>query len=104
MLNTVLLRSAAAALLTAGAALAASPALAAYDGTHCKAPGNCWEPQPGYPDQLAGSKYDPHHDPAELAKQQTSEDEMAARNKLRVENFKKTGKFEYDVDKINNQK
>ncbi len=41
----------------------------AYDGTKCKAPGNCWEPKPGFPEKIAGSKYDPKHDPAELAKQ-----------------------------------
>jgi len=44
----------------------------AYDGTNCKAPGNCWEPKPGFPDKIAGSKYDPKHDPKELAKQQAS--------------------------------
>jgi methanol dehydrogenase (cytochrome c) subunit 2 len=75
-------------------------AYAAYDGTHCKAPGNCWEPQPGYPEQGIGSKYDPHHDPKEIAKQQQSEDEMQARNEKRVRYFKEWGKFIYDVNKI----
>jgi methanol dehydrogenase (cytochrome c) subunit 2 len=39
----------AAAVLTFGAG---SGALA-YDGQHCKEAGVCWEPQPGYPDQIA---------------------------------------------------
>ena len=34
----------------------------------CKEPGVCWEPKPGFPDKIAGSKYDPKHDPAEIAK------------------------------------
>ena len=38
----------------AGAVLAA-PAMA-YDGTKCKAAGNCWEPKPGFPEKIAGSK------------------------------------------------
>jgi methanol dehydrogenase (cytochrome c) subunit 2 len=90
-----------------GAALAGVIALAfttaaalAYDGTKCKAPGNCWEPKPGYPDKVAGSKYDPKHDPKELAKQGNSIKEMEKRNAQRVENFKKTGKWVYDVKKI----
>lgn len=72
----------------------------AYDGTHCRAPGNCWEPKPGFPEKVAGSKYDPKHNPAELAKQGTSEREMEARNAKRVAYFRKTGKFIYEVDKI----
>ncbi|APH53576.1 Methanol dehydrogenase subunit 2 [Granulibacter bethesdensis] len=91
-----------AAALIAGAA-GASVAHAAYDGTHCKAPGVCWEPEPGYPAVLKGSKYDPHHDPKELAKQQAALDAQEARNKLRVENFVKTGKFEFDVNKLQGQ-
>lgn len=79
--------------------LLAGPAFA-YDGTKCKAPGNCWEPKPGYPAKVAGSKYDPKHDPKELAKQGNSEREMEARNAKRVANFKKTGKFVYEVNKI----
>ena len=78
-----------------------APALA-YDGTSCKAPGNCWEPKPGFPDKIAGSKYDPKHDPAELAKQQTSIQNMEDRNKKRVAYFKKSGKWIYEVDKIPN--
>ena len=91
----------------AGAVLAASFALVvttgaalAYDGLHCKAPGNCWEPKPGFPAKVAGSKYDPKHDPKELAKQGDSERAMEKRNALRTENFKKTGKWVYDVSKL----
>jgi methanol dehydrogenase (cytochrome c) subunit 2 len=72
----------------------------AYDGTHCKAPGNCWEPKPGYPAQVAGSKYDPKHDPAELNKQSESIKAMEIRNAKRVANLNKTGKFIYKVDDI----
>ncbi len=86
--------------LTVVAALGFSGTALAYDGTHCKAPGNCWEPKPGFPDKVAGSKYDPKHDPKELAKQGDSEKEMEARNAKRVEYFKKSGKFIYDIDKI----
>ncbi|MCQ9155742.1 methanol dehydrogenase [cytochrome c] subunit [Acidomonas methanolica] len=89
------------AAATATLALAfASPAFAAYDGTHCKKPGVCWEPQPGYPAQLVGSKYDPHFDPAELAKQQEAEDAMVARNKARTAYFIKTGTWIEDVNQI----
>lgn len=87
-----------AVALVAGAVLAV-PA-AAYDGQKCKAKGDCWEPKPGFPDKVAGSKYDPKHDPKELNKQSESIAQMEARNKQRVENFKKTGKWEYDVSKI----
>jgi methanol dehydrogenase (cytochrome c) subunit 2 len=76
-----------------------APALA-YDGTNCKAPGNCWEPKPGFPEKIEGSKYDPKHDPKELAKQQSSIQAMEERNKKRVAYFKKTGKWIYEVDKI----
>ncbi|SEA96567.1 methanol dehydrogenase [Rubrimonas cliftonensis] len=81
-------------------AFALAGAASAYDGTNCKAPGNCWEPKPGYPDQVAGSKYDPQHDPAELSKQQESITGMEARNAARVAHFKATGEFVYDVKKI----
>ncbi|KAB1074465.1 methanol dehydrogenase [cytochrome c] subunit [Methylobacterium planeticum] len=87
-----------AAVLVAGAGLA-GPALA-YDGTKCKAAGNCWEPKPGFPEKVAGSKYDPKHDPKELNKQSESIKGMEERNKKRIEAAKKTGKFEYDVSKI----
>ncbi|MBB3769547.1 methanol dehydrogenase (cytochrome c) subunit 2 [Angulomicrobium tetraedrale] len=85
---------------TAAFGLAMVVGAAAYDGTNCKAPGNCWEPKPGYPAQVAGSKYDPKHDPRELNKQQESIKGMEARNAQRVEYFQKTGKFVYDVSKI----
>lgn len=74
----------------------------AYDGTKCKAPGNCWEPKPGYPAQVKGSKYDPKHDPKELNKQTESIKAMEERNAARVANFKKTGSWVYDVKKIKN--
>jgi methanol dehydrogenase (cytochrome c) subunit 2 len=72
----------------------------AYDGTHCKAPGECWEPKPGFPDKVAGSKYDPKHDPAELNKQSQSIKAMEERNRKRQENYVKTGKFLYKVEEI----
>ena len=72
----------------------------AYDGQKCSEPGVCWEPKPGYPDKVLGSKYDPKHDPNELNKQSQSIKEMEARNAKRQENFAKTGKFEYDVEEI----
>jgi methanol dehydrogenase (cytochrome c) subunit 2 len=86
-------------LVTLAAAAMTAPALA-YDGTKCKAPGNCWEPKPGFPEKIAGTKYDNKLDPKEVAKQDTSEREMEARNAKRVANFRKTGKFVYEVDKI----
>jgi methanol dehydrogenase (cytochrome c) subunit 2 len=78
----------------------AAPAALAYDGTKCKEPGVCWEPKPGFPEKIAGSKYDPKHDPKELNKQSESIKAMEARNAKRVEHFKKTGKWVYDVSKI----
>lgn len=89
----------AAAAVSAAGLLAASGALA-YDGTNCRAPGNCWEPKPGYPDKVAGSKYDPKHNPAEVAKQSQSITAMEERNQKRVAYFQKTGQFVYDVSKI----
>ncbi|MBL3569760.1 methanol dehydrogenase [Rhodovulum sp. BSW8] len=86
------------ALATAALFLAA-PAFA-YDGTNCKAPGNCWEPKPGYPDKVAGSKYDPQHDPAELSRQGEAIAAMEQRNAWRVHHFRTTGSFEYNVRKI----
>jgi methanol dehydrogenase (cytochrome c) subunit 2 len=85
-----------AVLLTASASFSAH----AYDGTNCKEPGNCWEPKPGYPEKVAGSKYDPKHDSNELNKQSASITEMEARNKQRAAHFNKTGTFVYDVDDI----
>ncbi len=80
--------------------LLVSVTASAYNGQNCSAPGICWEAKPGFPAQVAGSKYDPKHDPKEIAKQGNSITQMEARNKLRVAYFKKTGKFIYDVDKI----
>lgn len=89
------------AVLAGAIALAFTAATAfAYDGTKCSAPGNCWEPKPGFPAQVKGSKYDPKHDPKEIAKQADSERAMEARNAKRSENFKKTGKWVYDVSKL----
>lgn len=98
-------RAGAALAAMAVAAVLAGTALpaAAYDGTNCKAPGNCWEPKPGYPAKIAGSKYDPKHDPMELNKQQESIKAMDERNRQRVDHFKKTGTFVYDVKKIPTQ-
>lgn len=84
------------------AALIAATSAFAYDGTKCKAPGNCWEPKPGFPEKVAGSKYDPKHDPAELAKQGDSERAMEARNAKRSAHFVKTGEWVYDVEEIPN--
>lgn len=87
-------------ILTFTAAMGVASAGFAYDGTNCKAPGNCWEPKPGYPAKIAGTKYDPKHNPKELNKQQQSIDAMEARNAKRVAHFKKTGKWIYNVKKI----
>lgn len=87
-------------VLTTVLSLASASSAQAYDGTRCKAPGNCWEPKPGYPAQVAGSKYDPKHDPAELNKQSQSIKAMEERNKKRAEHYAKTGKFVYKVEEI----
>ncbi|TAL55313.1 MAG: methanol dehydrogenase [Methylovulum sp.] len=91
-------------LLLSMAALAAGLSFSAlaYDGTNCKEPGVCWEPKPGYPDKVAGSKYDPKHDANELNKQAQSIKEMEARNEKRWRNFTKSGRFVYDVEEIAN--
>ncbi|QSA97373.1 methanol dehydrogenase [cytochrome c] subunit [Methylococcus sp. EFPC2] len=70
----------------------------AYDGTVCKSAGNCWQPKPGFPEKVAGSQYDPKHDPAELNKQQEAIKAMEARNAKRVEQYNATGKFNYKVE------
>lgn len=87
------------ALAIGAGALLAIPAQA-YDGTKCKAAGNCWEAKPGFPEKIAGTKYDPKHDPKELNKQSESIKGMEERNKKRIEAAKKSGKFEYDVTKL----
>lgn len=84
---------AASGMLLAGSAFA-------YDGTNCKEDGNCWEPKPGYPETIEGTRFDPRHDPNELNKQSISIREMEQRNALRVAHFKATGQFEYDVSKL----
>lgn len=92
-----------AAAAALSVAFASAPALA-YDGTNCKEPGVCWEPKPNYPakDKITGSKYDPKHNPKEVAKQSESIKAMEERNKKRSDHFAKTGKFVYDVSKIPN--
>jgi methanol dehydrogenase (cytochrome c) subunit 2 len=85
---------------TAALLAAVSVGVQAYDGTNCRAPGNCWEPKPGFPERIAGSKWDPKHDPAELNKQSQAIAGMEARNAKRAEHFKKTGKWVYDVSKL----
>ncbi|QIB35761.1 methanol dehydrogenase [cytochrome c] subunit [Ancylobacter pratisalsi] len=96
-------RSVRLSFIVAGASalgLAMVVGASAYDGTNCKAPGNCWEPKPGYPEQVAGSKYDPKHNPKELNKQQESIKGMEERNAQRVQYFKQSGQFVYDTKKI----
>lgn len=88
-----------AGLALAAASFAAAPAFA-YDGTNCRAPGQCWEPKPGYPERVEGSEYDPQHDPMELNKQQESIDAMEERNAQRVQHFQETGEFIFDVSEI----
>lgn len=89
-------------VLTASAlmGLALAGAAQAYTGTNCKEPGVCWEPKPGYPAKIAGTRYDPKHDPRELEKQRQAIEAMDRRNRLRWRHFKKTGKFVYDVEEI----
>lgn len=77
--------------------LAAASSAAAYDGTKCKEPGVCWEPKPGYPAKVAGSKYDPKHDPKEVAKQELAHKAMDERNEKRWKHFQETGVWKYDV-------
>ncbi len=87
-------------VVSAALLAAVSVGVQAYDGTNCRAPGNCWEPKPGFPKVIAGSKWDPKHDPAELAKQSQAIAGMEGRNAKRSEHFKKTGKWVYDVSKL----
>lgn len=77
--------------------LAVASSAAAYDGTKCKEPGVCWEPKPGYPAKVAGSKYDPKHDPKEVAKQELAHKAMDERNEKRWKHFQETGVWKYDV-------
>jgi methanol dehydrogenase (cytochrome c) subunit 2 len=84
-------------LAAAVGALVASSVVFAYDGQTCKEPGNCWEPKPGFPDKIAGSKYDPKHDPVEVGKQEAAIKAMDERNAKRIANAKSTGTFKFDV-------
>lgn len=86
------------ALIFAAASLLMAFGAQAYDGTKCKAPGDCWEPKPGYPAKIAGSKYDPKHDPVELRKNEDAIKAMEERNAKRLEAAKKTGVFKFDVN------
>lgn len=88
----------AARIVATTAALLVAGGVQAYDGTKCKAAGNCWEPKPGYPDKVAGSKYDPKNDAKEISKQGDSIKQMEARNAKRVEQLNATGTFKYDVN------
>lgn len=85
-------------MMAVAGAMVASGTTFAYDGTVCKEAGNCWQPKPGYPDKIAGSKYDPKHDATELSKQEATVKAMDARNAKRIANAKATGKFEFDVE------
>lgn len=84
-------------LLAAAGVLAASSVALAYDGQTCKEAGNCWEPKPGYPAKIEGSKYDPKHDPVEIGKQEAAIKAIDARNAKRIANAKATGTFVFDV-------
>ncbi len=86
------------AIISVLSAIVFSSHALAYDGTNCKEPGVCWEAKPGYPEQVAGSKYDPKHDPNELNKQSQSIKEMEARNEKRWQKLSETGKFVYEVE------
>lgn len=86
------------ALVLASATFGLAATAHAYDGTNCKAPGNCWEPKPNYPAKIAGSKYDPKHDPAEINKNEEAVKAMEERNAKRLAAARKTGKFQYDLD------
>jgi methanol dehydrogenase (cytochrome c) subunit 2 len=100
MTSKTILAGTATLVGAAAVAVMAATSAFAYDGTKCREPGVCWEPKPGFPDKIAGSKYDPKHDPAELAKQGASERAMEERNAKRTDAFVKTGKWVYDVSKL----
>ncbi|MES2579853.1 MULTISPECIES: methanol dehydrogenase [Methylotenera] len=85
-------------VLAVAGVMGVSGAAFAYDGGNCKEPGNCWEAKPGYPEKIAGSKYDPKHDPKEVGKQEASIKAMDARNAKRIANAKATGKFVFDLE------
>lgn len=77
-----------------------SAAVTAYDGTNCDAPGDCWQPKPGFPEKIEGTKYDPKHSKEEVGKQQKAIKAMERRNAKRAEHFKETGDWIFDVSKI----
>ncbi|WP_025872281.1 methanol dehydrogenase [Methylobacillus glycogenes] len=81
---------------TVGAMVASGLAFS-YDGQTCKEAGNCWEAKPGYPEKIAGSKYDPKHEAAELSKQEAAIKAIDERNAKRIANAKATGSFKFDV-------
>ena len=82
--------------LVCAAGILAAGSLHAYDGTNCKTPGDCWEAKPGYPEKIAGSKYDPKHSKTELEKQIQALSDMEKRNAEKAAQFKKTGKWPTD--------
>ncbi|EMR11883.1 methanol dehydrogenase subunit beta [Methylophaga lonarensis MPL] len=88
-LNVLAAAGSAALMLAMG-----TPAIA-YDGTQCRAPGDCWQAKPGFPEKIEGSKYDPKHSEVELNKQTQAMNAMEERNRKRAENFKKTGTWNY---------
>jgi len=75
--------------------LSGATSVLAYDGTKCKAAGDCWEAKPGFPDKIKGTKYDPKHSEKQLNKQDEAMQAMEKRNADRVEKFKKSGKWVY---------
>jgi methanol dehydrogenase (cytochrome c) subunit 2 len=84
-------------LVAIAGAMVASGAAMAYDGQTCKEAGNCYQAKPGMPAVIAGSKYDPKHDPVEVGKQQLATQAIDARNAKRIARAKETGTFVFDV-------
>ena len=84
-------------LLAVVGVFAVSNQALAYDGQTCKEAGNCWEAKPGYPEKIAGSKYDPKHDPVEINKQEQAIKAMDESNAKRIANAKSSGNFVFDV-------
>lgn len=84
-------------LLAITSAMLAAGSANAYDGQKFKEAGNAWEPKPGFPEKIAGSKYDPKHDPVEIGKQQAAIKAMDERNAKRIANAKATGTFTFNV-------
>lgn len=82
--------------LVCAAGILAAGSLHAYDGTNCETAGDCWEAKPGYPEKIAGSKFDPKHSKVELEKQTQALSAMEKRNAEKAAQFKKTGKWPTD--------